>query len=228
MKTSTKNISVKKKYKFIKWVLVLLLPVVFVASIPFYVKYKVRYKIYVNVENVEAKEFAIVLGAGIKKNGTPGSYLSQRLNAVLKLYEAKKIKKILLTGDNGAAKHDEISVMNNYLIKHGVPQNIIFADYAGFDTYSSMERADKIFGLKEAIIVSQGYHLPRSIYIAQNKGIDALGFTSQSSYGKKRYLMREWAATIKSFFDCIYNRNAKFYGKKVNTSGKSNVVLKQL
>ena len=44
--------------------------------------------------------------------------------------------------------------MNNYLVKNGIPQNIIFGDYAGFDTYSTMERAAKLFDIENAIIVS--------------------------------------------------------------------------
>ncbi|TDE04286.1 SanA/YdcF family protein [Flavobacterium sandaracinum] len=219
----------KNSFKVIKRIILLSVIVgSLILSIPLFVKYSVRNKIFSNVNNVDDREFAIVLGAGIKSNGTPGSYLTQRLNAALELYFSGKVKRILLTGDNSNKHYDEISVMNNYLVKKGVPQNLIFADYAGFDTYSSMERAAEIFAIKEAIVISQGYHLPRSVYIAQYKGIDAIGFTTNSSYGKRRYFVREWAATIKSFVDCIYNRRAKFYGKKVKTNGKSNVRQEQL
>lgn len=199
-----------------------------ILSIPLYIKYKARHNIFANVKNVSNAEFAIVLGAGIRSNGTPGTYLQKRLDDALILYFNKKIEKILLTGDNGSVSHDEISVMNNYLTINGIPQDIIFADYAGFDTYSSMERADKIFDISDAIIVSQYYHLPRTIYIARNKGINAIGFVTNSQYGRRAYKVREWFATVKSVFDCFINRKPKFYGKKVNTNGKSNVELKQL
>ncbi len=218
-----------KKCKILnKTILLLILILAFLLSIPFYVKYKSRGKIFTNVENIASKDFALVLGAGIKPDGTPGPYLRKRLDDAYFLYENNKIKKILLTGDNGYNQHDEISVMNNYLISKGVPQNIIFADYAGFDTYSSMERADKIFGITNAIIVSQNYHLPRSLYIAENKGIDAVCFSSNSSYGRKIFKVREWFATVKAVIDCLRNRKAKFYGDKVDTNGNSNVELKQL
>lgn len=65
---------------------------------------------------------------------------------------------------------------------------MIFGDYAGFDTFSSMERAIKIFDIKDAIIVSQGFHLPRSVYIAQFKGMDAIGYSTKASYGKRSIL----------------------------------------
>ena len=93
-----------------------------------------------------------MLGAGIKVNGTPGSYLKQRLDDAVILFRNGKIKKILLSGDNSKNDYDELSVMNNYLLQMGVPQNSIFADYAGFDTYSTMERAKKIFDIKEVTL----------------------------------------------------------------------------
>ena len=201
---------------------------VLLLSIPFYVKYKARHKIFANVENLKNKDFAIVLGAAIKNNNEPGNYLKYRLDDALSLYKSGKIKKILISGDNGEDAHDEISVMNNYLVKNGAPQDIIFGDYAGFDTYSTMERADKVFDIKNAIIVSQGFHLQRALYIARKKGIDAIGYATRQSLGKRRYFLREYFASIKSFFDCIISRKAKYYGKKENTDGKSNIKIEQL
>jgi len=174
---------------------------------------------------VENKEFAIVLGAAIKNNNQPGNYLKYRLDDVLDLFKAGKIEKILVSGDNGEVTHDEISVMNNYLIENGIPQNKIYGDYAGFDTYSTMERAQKVFGIENAIIVSQGFHLPRALYIARQKGIDAAGYATRQSLGKRQYFLREYAATIKSFYDCVINRKAKYYGNKVNKNGNSNIKI---
>jgi SanA protein len=199
-----------------------------ILSIPFYVKYKARHKIFANVENVTEKDFAIVLGAAIRNNNQPGNYLKYRLDDAITLYQSGRIKKILISGDNGEDAHDEISVMNNYLVKNGVPQDIIFGDYAGFDTYSTMERADKVFDIKNAIIVSQSFHLPRAIYIARAKGIDATGYATRQSFGKRRYFAREYFATIKSFLDCAINRKSKYYGNKENTDGKSNIKIEQL
>ena len=199
-----------------------------ILSIPFYVRYQARNEVFANIENVKPKEFAIVLGAAIINNNRPGNYLKFRLDDVISLYKSGKIKKILISGDNGEDAHDEISVMNRYLLENGVPQDIIFGDYAGFDTYSSMERADKVFDIKSAIIVSQGFHLPRAIYIAREKGIDATGYATKQSLGKRRYFIREHFAIIKSIFDCIIHRKAKYYGNKESTKGKTNIIIEQL
>jgi len=206
----------------------------FLLLVPLYVKVVTYDLIFEQLENsskrsgVEKKEFGIVLGAGIKSNGTPGSYLRNRLEDASELYNKGKIKKILLTGDNSNSRHDEISIMNNYLIKQGVPQEAIFGDYAGFDTYSSVERADKIFHISDAIFVTQSFHLPRTLYIAQSKGINAVGYSTMSKYGRRQYFVREWFATIKSVFDCFLNRNARFYGKRIDTNGPSNILKEQL
>lgn len=199
-----------------------------VLALPLYVKYKARHKVFSRVERVAPKAFAIVPGAGIKAGGRPGPFLKRRLDDALLLYKNKRVKKILLTGDNGDRRHDEISVMNNYLRARGVPQKVIFGDYAGFDTYSSMERAVKVFGIQDAVIITQGFHLPRSVFIARYKGINALGFASEPDYGRRKYALREWGATIKSVLDCVRNRKAKFYGRKVDTDGRSNIELDQL
>lgn len=194
-----------------------------VLLIPYYVKLSVRNNIFSQLEKVENKEFAIVLGAGIKKGGLPGSYLKKRLDDVLVLYKAGKIQKILVSGDNAFASHNEIAVMNNYLVAYGVPQNKIYGDYAGFNTYSTMHRADKVFDIKSAIIVTQGFHLPRAIYIAKHKGINATGFASKPSYGRRINFKREYLATIKAFYDCQINRKLEHYGQKVDTNEGSNI-----
>lgn len=194
-----------------------------ILLIPFYVKYKARHNIFEELKNVKKTEFAIVLGAAIENNKRPGSYLKYRLDDVIDLFKARKIEKILISGDNGEDAHDEISVMNDYLVKNGIPQGIIYGDYAGFDTYSTMERAKKIFGIENAIIVSQGFHLPRAIYIARQKGINATGYATNQTYGKRQYFLREHFATIKSFFDCLFHRKSKYYGDEIDTNERSNI-----
>ncbi len=221
--TKIKTLTLTKK-RLILFVALCFIPIL---SIPVYVKYKARHSIYANVVNVKNTEFAIVLGAAIHNN-QPGNYLKNRLDDVITLYRNGKVDKILISGDNGEDAHDEISVMNNYLVKNGIPQNIIFGDYAGFDTYSTMERAAKLFDIENAIIVSQGFHLPRAIYIARQKGINATGYATKQSLGKRRYFVREYFATIKSYFDCLRNRKPKYYGDKIDTNKGTNINLEQL
>lgn len=172
-------------------------------SLPFYVKYTVKHKIFVHINEINHQKFAIVLGAAVKDEHQPSIYLKYRLDDAITLYQFGKIKQILISGNEAK---NEVSVMNDYLVRNGIPQHIIWKDNAGFDTYSTMKRASEEFAIKNAIIVSQGFHLPRSLYIAQKKGLNVSGYATRQNFGKRRYFLREYLATIKAFFDCARDR----------------------
>ena len=146
----------------------------------------------------------IVLGAGIRDRETPTPMLKDRLDTGIKLYREGVAPKILLTGDNGSMEHNEIHVMLSYVKKAGVPEEDIFCDHAGFSTFDSMYRADSIFQVKKAVIVTQTYHEYRSLYIADKLGISALGAGSDQKKYSGQYMreIREVAARVKDFLKC--------------------------
>lgn len=110
----------------------------------------------------------IVLGAGVKPTGKPSWMLEDRIIVGEQLYNVNAAPKLLMSGDHGRENYDEVNTMKNYAINDGIPSEDIFMDHAGFETYDSMYRAKKIFGAKKVVIVSQKYHLYRSLYIAKN------------------------------------------------------------
>ena len=114
----------------------------------------------------------LVLGAGVKPNGSPSPMLTHRLQTALNLYQAGAAKKILISGDHGQVHYDEIKAMRQWLIKHGISPQAIYADHAGFSTYESAYRAEAIFSVQRAIVVTQPYHLPRALYDCQSRGIE--------------------------------------------------------
>src|SRR4051812_40933277 len=97
------------------------------------------------VETVPHEQVALVLGASIKTNGELSQVLRERADLAAKLYFAKRVDKILVSGDNSSLQHNEVYPVGKYLQNKGVPVEDIFLDYAGFDTYSSMYRAKHIF-----------------------------------------------------------------------------------
>ncbi len=109
----------------------------------------------------------IVLGAGVKPSGKPSWMLEDRIIVGEQLYNVNAAPKLLMSGDHGRENYDEVNTMKNYAINDGIPSEDIFMDHAGFETYDSMYRAKKIFGAKKVVIVSQKYHLYRSLYIAK-------------------------------------------------------------
>jgi len=210
--------------KYFKTVLYLaIIGLVAVVSVNYYVKSSTKKKIQYSLKRFPKNDVGIIFGAGI--NGDqPSKYLKDRLDAGILLWKAKRINKILLSGDNGREEYDELTVMKNYCFNHGVDSTKIFIDYAGFDTYSTMYRARHIFKIKKATLISQEYHLNRAIYIGQKLGIKSVGYSANKGeyLGYKYVTFREYGSIFKSFFDVLRNREPKFLGNTIDINGPSN------
>ncbi len=166
---------------------------------------------------------AIVPGALVRYNGKPSSILADRLDVAFNLYTEKKIQRFLLTGDHGQESYDEVNHMKQYLNQKGVPDSVIFLDHAGFDTHSSMMRAAKIFGVTDAIVVTQTMYMHRSLYLAKGCGLNASGVTCDlRNYGGYRSKkIREILACTKAFLEILLGVQPKFLGKKIPIHGNS-------
>ena len=129
-----------------------------------------------DVAQVPHRPVAIVFGAGIEGD-QPSPALKDRLDGAVALYQAGTVPKLLVTGDNHVAGYDEVTVMRQYLIDHGVNAQDITRDYAGFDTYDSCARARSVFGVDAAVLVTQDYHLPRALFTCRELGMDVVGLS---------------------------------------------------
>ena len=129
---------------------------------------------YGDPARVPERPVAIVFGAGVV-NGALTPALADRVRGAVALYQRGRVSKILMTGDNSRQDYDEATAMGRYAVTLGVPQQDITLDYAGFSTYESAYRARDIFGVRQATLVTQGYHLPRAVYTCRQLGIDAVG-----------------------------------------------------
>nr|WP_294926030.1 ElyC/SanA/YdcF family protein [uncultured Flavobacterium sp.] len=211
----------KKYFKIALYVSIILL--ILIVAVNSHVKSSTKRDIHYSLRKFPKNDVGIIFGAGI--NGDqPSKYLKDRLDAGIFLYKAKRINKILLSGDNGSNEYDELTVMKNYCFKHGVDTTKIFIDYAGFDTYSTMYRAKHIFKIKKATLISQKYHLNRAVYIGQKLGIKSAGYSAnKGEYNGYKYVcFREYLSTFKSFFDVLRNREPHFSGNPIDINGVSN------
>jgi SanA protein len=210
--------------KYLKPILYLfILGLISIIAVNVYVKSSTKKYISHTLKRFPKNDVGIIFGAGINGN-QPSKYLKDRLDAGILLYKAKRINKILLSGDNGRQEYDELTVMKNYCFTHGVDTTKIFIDYAGFDTYSTMYRAKHIFKIKKAALISQEYHLNRAIYIGQKLGIKSVGYSANKGeyLGYKYVTFREYLSIFKSFFDVLRNREPRFLGNPININGPSN------
>lgn len=156
---------------------------------------------------------AIIFGAGVRPDGRPSRMLADRVDAAIALYQAGRVQKLLMTGDNSRADYDEVSAMRRYAVGRGVPERDITLDYAGFRTYDSCYRARAIFGVREAILVTQRYHLPRAVYTCQALGVAASGvgtpdWEAYPAPAILRYTLREALATANALWDVHVSRPA--------------------
>ena len=167
------------------------------------------------IENIDCM---LVLGAGIINNERPTLMLKDRLDKSIELYKKGMAKKIIMSGDHSSKNHNEVIIMKNYAIERGIPSEDIFMDHAGFCTYDSIYRAKEIFGVKEMIIVTQKYHLYRSIFIANFLGLKAYGIKSDARvYTKIPYhFVREMLARCKNFIKCVFRMKPKYLGEKIS------------
>lgn len=217
--------------KFFKFIFVLIvLAVIFTLLFNVFVWYTVKDRARTLDESLNDKGYdcIIVLGCGVWGD-EPTPLLSDRIDAAIALYKAGVAPKILMSGDHGRDGYDEVSVMRNYAIERGVPSEDIFMDHAGFSTYETMYRASDIFGINHAVVVTQKYHLFRSLYDARAFGIDADGTEAVGhTFPKTNLLMwegREVLARVKDVIWCIVKPDPTFKGDKIDITGNGEVTL---
>ncbi|HWQ79817.1 MAG TPA: ElyC/SanA/YdcF family protein [Anaerovoracaceae bacterium] len=163
----------------------------------------------------------LVLGAGLKPDGTPNLMLRDRLDKGIELYKAGAASKLLLSGDNGQERYDEVNAMKEYALDAGIPPEDIFMDHAGFSTYESMYRARDIFQVKKAIIITQKYHQYRALYTARGLGIDGYGVIAEPRVyaGQKYRDLREILARNKDFLKMLVKPEPTYLGEAIPISG---------
>ncbi len=175
--------------------------------------------IHRDVEDSPHADAALILGAAVLRNGGLSPILRDRADQAIELYRAGKVDKIIASGDNQTLEYNEVQPIRNYLVKEGIPEEDIFLDYAGFDTYSSIYRARDVFLVKSLAIVSQSFHLPRAVFIARELGLEAHGVSADRGHYKLTNYFREMAADIKAALNLLMNRTPKYLGEEIPITG---------
>jgi SanA protein len=153
------------------------------------------------LENLSGEgKVAIVFGAGLWRDGRLTPVLSDRVTTAAQLYFTGKVKILLMSGDNRFANYNEPAAMQRYALELGVPKEAIVLDYAGRRTYDTCYRAKNIFKIEDAILITQGFHLPRAIYTCNRLGVNSIGVVAnlrQYSHDSTVYWnIRELPATL--------------------------------
>lgn len=218
----------KKPKKLIKKSLLALICLALVCSagvfgVNWYVKSATKNQIITSEAAATHTDFdcILVLGCGVKDDGSPTLMLQERMNCGISLCQNKIAPKLLLSGDNGQVDYNEVETMLQLATKAGIPSQDVFLDHAGFSTYESMYRAKEIFQAKKILIVTQEYHLYRALYIANQLDLEAYGTACDTTtyYGQTLRDIREILARNKDAVKCIFKPNPTFLGEAIPVSG---------
>jgi len=195
----------------IRWIILITLisPLAIIILPRLITKIHARNRLY-KIETSPQHSVAIVFGAGLWRDGSPTPVLRDRVATAVDLYFSGKVEKLLMSGDNSVIEYNEPAAMQAYALQLGVPDDDIVLDYAGRRTYDTCYRARDIFAIRDAILVTQGFHLPRALYTCNQLGIPAIGVTADRRDYRRSSLaywnMRELGATMVALWEVHVSR----------------------
>lgn len=174
--------------------------------------------LYNTTDSIPACKTAVLLGTSkFMANGTRNYFFYNRIKAAEELFRSGKIQAIIISGDNSLSYYNEPEDMKQELTKAGIPDSVIYLDYAGFRTFDSMVRAKEIFGQTKFIVVSQKFHNERAIFIARKYNMEVYGYNAEdvSAASGFKTKVRELFARVKVFIDVYSGKKPKFLGEKI-------------
>ena len=179
-------------------------------------------RIYAEIAAVPPAPVALVLGAGLYRDGSPTPALYDRVATAVELYKAGKVKKLLMTGDNRFVNYNEPEAMRKLAVRLGVPNEDIVLDYAGRRTYDSCYRTKEIFEVEQVVVVTQRFHLARSLFLCDAMGISSVGVVAdRRDYRTYHWWeLREAFATVAAWWDVNIGRPVPVLGEKLPISMK--------
>jgi vancomycin permeability regulator SanA len=180
-----------------------------------------------SLHGVSHADAVIVPGARVYADGSVSPMLADRLDTAVALYRARKAPRILVSGDHGTGSYDEVNAMRRYLEGHGVPAEHIFMDHAGFTTYDTLYRARDVFGVRRAVVVTQRFHLTRSLFVADALGLDAEGVVADrrpyTLASLVRSNVREVGARVKAAVQSLATPRPRYLGPRIPIEGDGRV-----
>jgi SanA protein len=174
--------------------------------------------VYDDLDKIPYHKVGLLLGTSkYLRSHQPNPFFYNRIYAAVDLFNAQKIDFIVVSGDNRKEQYNEPRTMKRELVKAGIPQDKIYLDYAGFRTFDSVIRINKVFGQSDFTIISQEFHNRRAIFIAQHQGLSVVGYNAKTvdSNNVFKTNFREKFARVKVFIDVWFGGKPKFLGEKI-------------
>lgn len=180
------------------------------------VRLEYKDKTYENYDQVPNNSIVVVLGASVYKDGTPSDALEDRLSVGADLWRQGKAARIILSGDDGRYAMPEIKAMVSYMYSQGVPDDVLITDGDNARTYDSCYRLKNEHLADNVVLITQGFHLPRALYLCNKLGLDAWGIKSDlRPYADiVWFTARDLMASLLAFWD-IYTQALPTYIKNI-------------
>jgi SanA protein len=183
--------------RILRWALVMLGAICGPVGAAFlYVELAHRGAVY-PVEAVPPAPLAIVFGAGLASQGEPSPVLAARVRTAVSLYQAGKVGRVLLSGST-ERHHDETGAMKRLAQTTGLPPSAVVVDSSGLSTFDTCLRARDVYGASRVILVTQRFHMPRALFVANALGLSADGVvTNPTAPARAGFVVRElWARPL--------------------------------
>lgn len=174
--------------------------------------------LYDSITDIPFNDAGLILGTSHRlRDGNPNPYFHNRMKAAADLYHEHKVQYLIVSGDNRTKWYNEPEKMRAELLNLGVPDSIIYLDYAGLRTLDSVIRCKKVFGQDRFTIISQKFHNQRAVYIARQYGLDAVALNADDPDGlpNARLQIREWFAKVNVFLDQIMKKQPQYTGERI-------------
>jgi len=181
-----------------------------------WIQWRYDRQVITDITAAPQRPVAIVFGAGISQSGQLSPMLRDRMDTAIALYRAGAVRKLLVSGDNRFVDYDEPGRMYDYAVARGIPAADVVRDFAGRRTYDTCYRAKAIFGVDQAILVTQRFHLPRAMYTCNALGLDAVGVAADIYLYRSEgyYRLREIPATVTAWWDVTIAHPLPVLGEK--------------
>jgi SanA protein len=182
------------------------------------IRYASHGHLYELDDDIPHNRVGLVLGtAPYLRRDMPNPYFQHRMQSAARLFHEGKVDYLLVSGDNRTRWYNEPEQMRRHLVGLGVPNDKIYLDYAGLRTLDSVVRCREIFGQDQFTVISQKFHNERAIFIAQRKGIQAIGYNAPnvSRSQNVRTQVREWFARVKVFYDLLTRKQPRHLGETI-------------
>ena len=216
----------RRKIFFIIAASIFLIGILFAAGINLYIIDYAKPYIYTDITRLPQSYTVISPGAKVYANNI-SDVVRDRIEAGVDCINHSKAQRILISGDHGRTDYDEVNQMRLYMQRiYNVQPDIIFMDHAGFSTYETMYRARDIFCVDNAVVVTQKFHLARSVYIGRKLGLNIVGYEAPelTGYSKQTHTnwnTREALARIKAFFMVLLNSKPTYLGEQIPITGNA-------